>query len=57
MKKILPLLLLFVLVPFVYHGAYYLFNPTITKVGVSLSTGFGKVNPDFFAVFEEWPTG
>jgi len=56
LKKILPLLLLFVLVPFVYHGANYLFNPTIAKVGVSLSTGFGKVNPDFFAVFEDRPT-
>jgi hypothetical protein len=56
LKKIVPLLLLFVLIPFVYHGAGYLFNPTITKVGVSLSTGFGKVNPDFFAVFEDRPT-
>lgn len=56
MRKAFPLLLLLVLIPFAYHGCKYLFTPNIAKAGISKSTGFGKVNPDFFAVFEDRPT-
>lgn len=37
--------------------AYYDFqsNYTVTQVSVSKSKGFGGVNPDFFAVFEDKP--
>lgn len=55
MRKTIPLLLLLALIPFAYQGINYLYTAKITKVGVSKSTGFGKVNPNFFVVFEDRP--
>jgi len=55
LRKTLPFLLLLVLIPIAYFGVRDLLTANITKAGVSKSTGFGKVNPDFFAVFEDRP--
>jgi hypothetical protein len=55
LRKTVPLLLLLVLIPVAYFGFRDLFTANIKKVSVSKSTGFGKVNPNFFAVFDDRP--
>ena len=56
MRKALSLLLLLAVIPVAYFGVRDLLTASITKAGVSKSTGFGKVNPDHLAMFEDRPT-
>ncbi len=56
MRKVLLIVLSLTLTLIALFGCSSQKDGEITKVSVSKSSGFGAVNQDFFAVFEEKPT-